>query len=271
MLPERRDPCEQAEVDGEAVAARVPRVPPVGGHAEPHRIAVERDRERQRARTGRLGVAELERREAEEEERTRPDAEPLRILERCLPLLSELPPDPVDPVRKRSPRVEHGPHVSEQHLHRHEAEPEDHVDECRREVLRRRGLAEERRQEDEDEQPGRDRAEHPVQDRRPQKSLETCRQRFPGAPPLELRALPECPEREEREDEHDCAAPEEEPVGDRQVAHPADSVGEQRQGRTSRSAIGRPRSSSSISKRPGALAVKSIVPGAPGATSTIRS
>ena len=69
VLAERRDPREQAEVDGEAVPVRIPLPPPVGGHAEPHRVAVERDRERQRARARRLGVAELERREAEEEER----------------------------------------------------------------------------------------------------------------------------------------------------------------------------------------------------------
>ena len=86
----------------------------------------------------------------------------------------------------------------------------------------------------------------------------------PTRAPLELRGLPERPEREEREDEDDCPAPEEEPIGNRQVAHPADPVRQQRQGRTSSSAICRPRPSSSTSKSPGAVALKRIVAGAPG-------
>ena len=77
VLAERRDPGEQAEVDGEAVAVLVPRPPAEGGHPEPHHVAVERDRERERARARRLGVGELERREAGEEDRAGPDAEPL--------------------------------------------------------------------------------------------------------------------------------------------------------------------------------------------------
>ena len=68
VLAERRDPSQQFEVDGEGVAAVVPGPPPVRGHAEPHRVAVEGDRERERPRAGRLGVGELQRGEAEEED-----------------------------------------------------------------------------------------------------------------------------------------------------------------------------------------------------------
>ena len=59
----------------------------------------------------------------------------------------------------------------------------------------------------------------------------------PARAPLELRPFPERAEREEREDEDDGAAPEEEPLRDRQVLDAADPVGEQAQGRTSSSAI----------------------------------
>ena len=83
---------------------------------------------------------------------------------------------------------------------------------------------------------------------RAQQPLEPAGSGVPGAPPLELRALPERTEREEREDEDDRAAPEEEPIGTGRSLTPADPVREQRQGRTSSSAIWRPRSSSSISK-----------------------
>ena len=47
--------------------------------------------------------------------------------------------------------------------------------------------------------------------------------------------LPERSEREKREDEHDRPAPEEEPIGNGQVAHAADPMGQERQGRTSSS------------------------------------
>ena len=171
-LPERRDPREQAEVDGERLAVLDPRPAAVGGHPEPVDVAVERDRERQRARAGGIGVAELERGEAEEQERRRPDTESLRIGERRRPRPPEPRPDPGDAVREREPRVEDRPDVPEQHLHRDEAEPEDHVDEGRREVLRRGRLADERGQEDEREQPGRDSAEQSAQRRERSEALE---------------------------------------------------------------------------------------------------
>ena len=95
-------------------------------------------------------------------------------LERRLPFLPELPPDPLDAVRNREPRVQHAPDVSEHHLQRHEPDPEEHVDEGGCDVLRRGRLADERGQEDEDEEPGRDRAEDPVQDGRTQTPLEPC-------------------------------------------------------------------------------------------------
>ena len=45
-------------------------------------------------------------------------------------------------------------------------------------------------------------------------------------PPLELRRLPERAESDERDDEHDGAAPVEEPRGNGEVLDPPDPVGE---------------------------------------------
>jgi hypothetical protein len=104
-----------------------------------------------------------------------------------------------------------------------------------------------------------------------QHPLEPLWKRPTGRPALELRPLPEHAERQEREDEDDARSPEEEPAGDGEIANAAQAVREEAQGRTSSSAIWTPLSSSSISKRPGASAVKRIVAGAPGATSAIRS
>ena len=113
-----------------------------------------------------------------------------------------------------------------------------------------RGLAEERGQEDENEQAGRERSEDDVESGRAERPLEPRGKRPPLGQALELRALPERAEEEKREHEHDGGAPREEPRRNRQVADTADPVGED-QGRTSRSAIWSPRSSSSISNRPG--------------------
>jgi hypothetical protein len=110
-----------------------------------------------------------------------------------------------------------------------------------------------------------------MQDGRAEEPLNPCGKRMPGPARLELRGLPQRPQREKGEDEDDCPTPEEEPIGNGQVTNSSDPMRDEVQGRTSSSASCRPRSSSSISKRPGAVAVKLIVPGEPGATSTIRS
>ena len=149
VLAERRNSSEQPEVDGEAVAVVVPRPPAVGRHPEPHRVAVERDCECERARARRLRVGELERREQGESDRAGPDAEPPRVVERRRPVLAESTPEPGDAVGDREPWVQHPPDVAEQHLQRHEPEPEDDVDEGRCEVLGRGRLADQRGQEDE--------------------------------------------------------------------------------------------------------------------------
>ena len=237
VLAERSDPGEQPEVDGEAVAVVVPGPPAERGHAEPHRVAVERDRERERARARRLGVRELERSEQGERDSPGPDAEPLWVLERRRPLLAQTPPQPRDAVRDCEPRVENPPDVPEQHLDEHEPQPERDVDERRREVLGRGRLADQRGQEDEHEQAGRDGADDHSERGRPEDALEPLGERTPRGAPLELRPLPERTQREEREDEDDGAAPEEEPLRNRQVLDAADPVGEQAQGRTSSSAI----------------------------------
>jgi hypothetical protein len=172
---------------------------------------------------------------------------------------------------RREPGVQHRPDVAEQHLHGDEPEPEDDQHEPRRQVPVRRGLADQRGQEDQHEQPGREQAEQDVEGLRAQHPLEPLGKRSAGSPALELRPLPEHAEREEREDDDDRRSPEEEPAWDGEIANAAQAVGEEAQGRTSSSAIWTPLSSSSISNRPGASAVKRIVAGAPGATSAIRS
>ena len=234
---EGRDPREQAEVDGERLAALGPQAPAEGRHSEPRRVAVQRDRERQRARAGRRLVAELERGEAEEEHRARPDAEPLGVGERRGPAAPQSLRDPGNAVGDREPRVDRRPDITEQNLDGNEAEPEDHVHERRREVLRRRRLSHERGREDERQQARRDEAEQHAQSRRPQDAFEPHWQRPAYGSPLELRAAPERTEQEERENEHDSAGPQEEPVRDRQVANASEAVCEQGQGRTSSSAI----------------------------------
>ena len=126
-------------------------------------------------------------------------------------------------------------------------------------------LADQRGQEDEHEQAGRER-------RRARRGAPSS-----GAPARARRGaaaraarrsscgrFQSAPSARNESDEDDRAAPEEEPVGNRQVLDAADPVREQAQGRTSSSAIWRPRSSSSISNRPGASAVKRIVAGCAG-------
>ena len=223
-LAERRRPGEQAEVDREAVAVPRPHLATEAGHPEPHHVAVERDRERERPRVGGVRVGELEGGEREQHRCRGIDAEALRVGPERLPRAAEPAPYPVDTVRGRTPRIQHRPDVPEEDLQYGHAQPEDDVDERRREVHGGRRLADERGQEDEREQPDRHGAGNDPQPRRAEEPLEALRQRPPHREPLELRPLPERAEREKRDDEDDGAAPEEEPGRNRQVPDPADAV-----------------------------------------------
>ena len=128
-----------------------------------------------------------------------------------------------------------------------------------------------RGQEDEHEQPGRDGAEQDAQGPRAEDALEPRRQRPAGGAPLELRPLPERAEREEREDEHDGAAPEEEPVGDRQVPDAADPVREQASG-TDLELGDLQAAVLELDLEPARhVGREAIVAGCPGATSAMRS
>src|SRR5262249_57966188 len=91
--------------------------------------------------------------------------------------------------------------------------------------------------------------------RREEEGAERSRQRASVRMHLEERSLPERPEQDERDDEDDRRRREEERLGDRQVAYPADPVSQEDHGLTVRSAIWTPRLSSSTSKRPGIVAV----------------
>ena len=254
MLAERRDPREQPEVDGEAVPARVPRR---AARRRPCRTTSRSCRARSQA-PARAGWparrSELERREAAGG-RTPPGQTPSRSgyssggFHSC-PSFRQIH---STPFAIASHGFSTGQTFPNTHLQRHEPEPEDHVDERRREVLRRRRLADQRGQEDEDEQAGRDRAEDAVQDRasagtaraRPATAGHRAAARAAAssralrARGTRRRARPRRPRRRaNRERAGRCTPPI--PWASR------------RQGRTSSSAIGRLRLSSSASKRPGA-------------------
>ena len=143
LLPraEQRRAGEEAEVDGEAVAVLKPRLSPVEEHAGPRGDAVDRDRLGERARVRRVLPDELEHRESPEQEDRRPQPEPVRI-RTGLPVPAHLAGDPGGEIRRRPPRVEHGPDVAEHDADQHHAHPEDDVDERRGEVLARAVRAE---------------------------------------------------------------------------------------------------------------------------------
>ena len=97
--------------------------------------AVERDGERERPRVAGSRVRELERGEAEEQHRPRASA-PIRSGRTAsgAPRARFLV-EPDRRVRDRAPRAQRPPDVPEQQRQRHGPEPEDDVDERRREVL----------------------------------------------------------------------------------------------------------------------------------------
>ena len=191
--------------------------------------------------------------------------------------------NPRDEISRRAPRVEHRPDVPEHDGDEHHPDPEDDVDERRREVRARPDRSERRSRPDDGEQEQRQRLDDATRPGREDERLEPGPEATPG-PFLELWLLPERAERKEREHEHRRSADEEQPAGDGKISDPAEAVrssgirnrerperdereGASPQGFTWRSAIWSPRLSSSISKRPGIEATNAIFAGFPGATS----
>ena len=238
------------------------------GHPEERDVAVERDRQRERARAGRVDVRELERREAEEQARGRPAAHSLGSspsgARRLRPDAFE---HPHERVGDRPPRVQDAPDVRR-------TGPAPARARSRR--RRRRTSASRfsfgfvspsrRGQEDEHEERGRHRAEQHAQRTRAEHPLQPAGQRTAGRVPVEERLAPQRPQRDERGDEHDRRAPEEQPRGNREIADRPDPVRDDH-GLTVSSPIWMPRSSSSISKRPGTSAVKAMRAVFPGPAS----
>ncbi len=240
---QRRDAGDEAEVDGERVRLGEPLGAAVEERADPGVGAVDEDRERERARVGRVVVGELERREGEQPDRGRPAAEALRIGER-LRTAAPAAAEPLCSIRGGLPRVDRRPDVPEERRNGGEAEPEDDVDERRREVPELGALAHEPGREDEQEQEDRDDAERDPQAAREHEAQP--RERAPAAVVLQHGAAPQERERHERHDDHGPRAVEEEPLRNRQVPDGADPVREEAhrktaEARTSGTGSGSPR------------------------------
>ena len=216
-------------------------------------------------------MRQLERREGEQRQGGGIPAEPLRVVEHRLRRTSRALDDPDGGVRDRTPRAEHAPHVAERRGEERQAEPEDDVDERRREVEELDRGAEERRQEREHEEPDRDRLQDGAEHARQEHRLEQPGKGLPARVPLEERPPPERAEQDERDDEDDRRRGVEERSGNREVSDAPDSVGEHPHGLTVSSAICACRSSSSITNRPGTVARKAIRARWPGPTSRMMS
>ena len=195
-------------------------------------------------------------------------AEALRVGGERPRLAAELLPDPDEDVGDRPPGAERPPDVAEQQREHGHAEPEDDVDPRRRDVPERVGRADERGGEDDDEEEIGERLDddsHRAEDEPAERLAEVAASRVP----VELRRLPERPEQDERDDEHEGAAPVEQPLGNGEVLDPPDPVGED----VREELRGSPRtvscaSSASIgwssrAKRPGTLATNWITVGTP--------
>ena len=275
---EERNARDEAEVDGEPVPVLPPRFAAEDRHPRPRRDAVDADGDREHARLRCVGVYELERDEREEEQDGRPEPERCGIgrVSRDQPALARAP---GDGVGHSTPGVEDGPDVPENDRDHDHPHPEGDVDERRGEICARALGAERRRRPDDDEERKRQPADDHAQVRREQEALQSLRER-PSSSHLELRLRPERAERNEGDDENGGSSDEEEPARHGEVADAADAVrggtcregerdeGAEREGsahgRTSRSAIGKPRSSSSTSKRPGIEATKTSRAALPG-------
>lgn len=131
--------------------------------------------------------------------------------------------------------------------------------------------SEKRRRHREDEQRHRQGAEDDAESAREEHSLKHAWQALPFVMTVEKRPPPERTEQNEGDDEDDHRGREEEGLGNREVANTPESVGQRIHGRTVRSAICAPRSSSSTSKRPGTVASKRIRAVSPAATLRVMS
>ena len=201
-LPDR-DPREEVEVDGEALA--VPR-PGLGPEDRLHDQRVDRVAQRgggQRRRVVAPARHELDPGEDEQRDRRRVAAPGLRV-----------GPEPRQP--DRPPRRERAEHVAEQHAQEHEPDPEVDQDERRGEVVERRAAPDVARQQDHHEQGDADQRAQPLDRARAEHPPDPGRQR-PPAGLLEPRRRPQHREPRERRDEHDRRRPAEQPLGDREV------------------------------------------------------
>ena len=134
-------------------------------------------------------------------------------------------PDPDEPVGDRPPRAERPPDVAEQQRQHRHPDPEDDVHPGRGDVAERVGRAEERGGEDDDEQERRERLDDDPH--RPEHEPAEGRAEIAASRVLlELRRLPQRPEQDERDDEHERPSPEEEPLGNGEVLDPPDPVGQ---------------------------------------------
>ena len=262
---ERRHAGEEAEVGAEAVAVLEPRRAAERGGAGPGDPAVDERRCRDRPWVIRRLVGELEGDESDQKRGCRPDPKPLWVGEGRAPGPSPSSGQVRDGIRRCPPRVQHSPYVAQQDGEERHPQPEDDVDEGRRQVQGRRVRSDEAGGDHQHEQRHADRADDDPQNRRQQHALQSGRQRALSRP-LEARLLPQHTERDERRNEDERRSVVEEPRRDGQVLNRPDPVGEhgrcvQAHGSTERSAICRPSSSSSTSKRPGIVARNGILAG----------
>ena len=196
-------------------------------------------------------------------------AEPLRVLGEWARLSPAQLAKPDEQIGDRAPRRERAPDVPEENRERGHAEPEDHVDPGRGQVLERVRVAEQRREPHEDEQRDGDRLHDDAE-----RAEDESRDAVSEAPSVlclpEQRPPPERAEQDERDDEDDRRAPVEEPRRDREVLDSPDPVRDEEepgQGFTSRTASSVSVGCSSNSKRPAMFAVNGSRSGVPGTIS----
>src|SRR5215207_5971454 len=127
---ESRQATEQAEIDGERIAAVGPLLDAIQAHADVLDGGVAQRENRQGRRVVLLGVGEREPREGQQPQGGGPPAKPARILERrgCL-TASDRPCQRRDRASEGSPRIEGAEDVAEQQAREGEPDPEHDVDE----------------------------------------------------------------------------------------------------------------------------------------------
>ncbi|HWK26105.1 MAG TPA: hypothetical protein VNS09_06055 [Solirubrobacter sp.] len=211
---------EQVEVDGERLGVARPGVDAVERHPEPRDRGVDERRGRDRGRPVAVRRDQLQPGERDQAGRRGPAAEPARVRERLGVRPAQ---EPAARAPDRAPRVERREHVPEQDGDRDEPEPEDHVDERRRDVLRRHLGAGEAGADDQDQQGDADGPADDVRRRAGQDAAERRRQR-PERVALQPRGRPEHAQRRERDHQHGPGGPAEQPGRDRQVGAAGEAV-----------------------------------------------